>query len=976
MPKFFFQISPNSLLSIWYCIICSLLQGWLIFLGFERYRLYTEIQWPTGSFPRLWLTIFISVLGACIPLIALFLVSSLIKVGNLANDNDKLGARPRRVIELVKGGKGQNAQRKRRKFSYRLCHCIRSIWTHGPPPAQSLHLLIALLQLFAHQTMLAQLYRYGFINSGDFLNSEFDFAFQRARQLATNLPMGETRLQSFKITSDELSASPLAPNLLPILMHARLFGIPLEFTNLLVALIAFSTTYPAVFWRASRAFSILFSIFLFVQSANIMWTYFGFSILFRIQETNFYGPRPVGIGQHLWALRSLPFLFHPLALIAAFWLILALMQLAPIALYSFGYAKFTSSQSKLRHLNRCRRSDPSFGRSPQIKTNYEPCMQAEDIVISSTFCDGLTPHVFSITLLLLVAAVKAPAFYAIGLLYYKEEKPFLLCCLMADLVYMFVWVLLWCILTIKCLWPFRVHYEVQELISLQDAHKISDGKDCEKRSPNELKNALLLVHGDNMFLTDDPVAKPSIMRQVINNCSSNDFPLWLRSGAQMAPAITTTASTSLPGSYSLQRRTFTSQHTPDLGHRHQPLKHFQSLQQPQHFGLEPRSPDSSPVPLAAPPYQRVGGSLPPLIGGIDEGRLMKEQMTTNNAVCTLQQRQRDNEYATYRASLLPQQNYLHYQNNSQNQQQGTLTRSFNSTSQQPQSSPMINRANLPINPNINNNLQCPTSTESYATIQRRCSKTSIASSGLTTAAQHIPSLVNNSSSPNQNRSSNRSNSLAQSEYKQKQTNLSEPPQIMAVLKQQNNNENGYNTQKRYGTLTKRNGGGGGDGVNNTLRIYDGVHPQRIALSLSTTNNQSTIDKNQQHQYQKQTQNTLTFGDNWQSKIEATGGGSSLNGTGTPSGSITLGSSNSRVGSAASSSTTSQATFEAVDGYRNTSFGNDYGTLTRKEINNGNEIKQKGGEGGGNLALEAAQWKRSKPTIVTNNKNSDFATSVV
>jgi len=53
-------------------------------------------------------------------------------------------------------------------LAYRLCHCIRSIWTHGPPPAQSLHLLIALLQLFAHQTMLAQLYRYGFINSGKF----------------------------------------------------------------------------------------------------------------------------------------------------------------------------------------------------------------------------------------------------------------------------------------------------------------------------------------------------------------------------------------------------------------------------------------------------------------------------------------------------------------------------------------------------------------------------------------------------------------------------------------------------------------------------------------------------------------------------------------------------------------------------------------------------------------------------------------
>jgi hypothetical protein len=63
--------------------------------------------------------------------------------------------------------------------------------------------------------------------------------FQRARQLATNLPIGDTRLQGFRITSDELADSPLAPNLLPLLMHARLFGIPLEFVNLGVALIAY-----------------------------------------------------------------------------------------------------------------------------------------------------------------------------------------------------------------------------------------------------------------------------------------------------------------------------------------------------------------------------------------------------------------------------------------------------------------------------------------------------------------------------------------------------------------------------------------------------------------------------------------------------------------------------------------------------------------------------------------------------------------
>ncbi|KAF7632173.1 hypothetical protein Mgra_00008426 [Meloidogyne graminicola] len=906
MQIFFFHINFNSLLSLWYCIICSLLQGWLIFLGFERYRLYTEIQWPTGSFLHFWLTIYISILGICIPLIALFMISSLIKIGNLANDNDKLGSRSKRIIELIK--------------AYRFCHCIRSLWTHGPPPAQSLHLFIALLQLFDHQIMLSQLYRYGFINSGDFLNSELDFVFQKGRQLAANLPMGETRLQSFKITTEELSSSPLAPNLLPILMHARLFGIPLEFINLLLSFIAFSVTYPAVFWRASQSFSILFSF------VNIMWTYLEFSILFRIQETNFYSPRPVGLGQYLWSLRSLPFLFHPLALIITFWFILFLMQLAPLTIYSFGYSKFISSQLKLKYLNRCfRLNEKSF------QLNYKPCniQQIEDI--SSIYCDGLTPHVFSITLLLLVAAVKAPTFYAIGLLYYKEEKPFLLCCLMSDLIYMFIWVLIWCIFTIKCLWPFNVNYEVQELISLQDAHKICNSNNCEIKSPNELKNALLLLYGDNMFLTEDPIIKQTIIKQIINNCSiGQDFPLWIHSGTNqmITPAInTTTISTSLPGSYSLQRRTFNSQQTPDLGYKQQQQqqqknlqqKNFQlfNYQQQQQFILEPKSPDSPPVPLAAPPYQRIGNSLPPIITG-DE--IDKNQIINN----TIQELFRYNEYISYKSSSILNKQQLNNNNNN----------------------------TLNISSNINNLIQFPKTTESYATIQRRSSKTSIASS----SHNIIPSLINSSSSPNQIRS----NSLAPSQ-KQLNNNLNEPPQIMAILKQQNNE-----IGKQYGTLnTKRRN-------DNSFKLYDG-HPQRIALSLSTK--QSNIDKEQQltnlQQYQKPLQNTSI---NWQtnSTIE---GPSNLNDIGTPSGSITLGSNNnSRVGSAASSSTTnnSQITFEAINGYEgfSSSFKNDYdGTLTRQGTNL--TLKQKK-EGNNHLnLLEVNQLKK-----IENNNNKKILLIII
>ncbi len=108
------------------------------------------------------------------------------------------------------------------------------------------------------------------IISGDFLNTEMDFLYQRARQLATNLPVGDTRLQGFRITADQLANSPLAPNLLPVLMHSRLFGIPLEFFNFLLALFVYSCAYPAVFWRVSKAFTCLFSFQLAIHSITLV----------------------------------------------------------------------------------------------------------------------------------------------------------------------------------------------------------------------------------------------------------------------------------------------------------------------------------------------------------------------------------------------------------------------------------------------------------------------------------------------------------------------------------------------------------------------------------------------------------------------------------------------------------------------------------------------------------------------------------
>ena len=96
----------------------------------ERYRLYTEIQWPSGTFPRLWLTVYIAVLAACIPLLALFLTFATLKTGNLAGDNEQLAALTRRTIEMIQGGSGTAGATQRSRLgrfaqimaAFTLCH--------------------------------------------------------------------------------------------------------------------------------------------------------------------------------------------------------------------------------------------------------------------------------------------------------------------------------------------------------------------------------------------------------------------------------------------------------------------------------------------------------------------------------------------------------------------------------------------------------------------------------------------------------------------------------------------------------------------------------------------------------------------------------------------------------------------------------------------------------------------------------------
>ncbi|VDL74172.1 unnamed protein product [Nippostrongylus brasiliensis] len=452
------------------------MQSYLLYLGFERYKLYTEMKWPTGGYPHAWLTVYIVLYATCIPLSVLFFSFGFFKSGNIAGDNEKLADREERVIEVSRNRKGEKL--------------------------------------------------------GDFLNTELDFVYQRARQLATNLPMGETRLTGFQITAEELRGSPLAPNLLPLLMNFRLFGIPLEFVNLCVALIAYACVYPAVFWRVSKAFSLIFSFHMVIHCAAVIWSYLGFSILFRIQETNYNSLRPVGLGQYLVQSRNWPF-YHPYAIIATFVASLVLMIMAPIALYSYGYNKYFVNVMNFQAKNHIR-AGSSAGQSSEYsdykRRNYARPASRE------LCCDGYAPHTIAIVLLVLIVIVRAPTIYALMILYQHEEKPLLLTCIVVDVVYLFTWILLWLMLTLKREWSFNVAHKVHQIYALQKG--LATGHIKGNENPSQLKNALVVMQRDHMFVTDDQGAKQSLLRHIQRGqFETSDEAYWSKSnGNQSSPS--------------------------------------------------------------------------------------------------------------------------------------------------------------------------------------------------------------------------------------------------------------------------------------------------------------------------------------------------------------------------------------------------------------------------------------------------------
>ena len=100
-----FRPRINSISSVWYTVLVICLNAYMINLGLRRYKLYTEIKWPHGAYPHFWLTVYVSLYGACFPLCVLLFAFGVFKSGNLAGDHEVISARYERTLETTKSTK-------------------------------------------------------------------------------------------------------------------------------------------------------------------------------------------------------------------------------------------------------------------------------------------------------------------------------------------------------------------------------------------------------------------------------------------------------------------------------------------------------------------------------------------------------------------------------------------------------------------------------------------------------------------------------------------------------------------------------------------------------------------------------------------------------------------------------------------------------------------------------------------------------
>uniref|UniRef100_A0A5S6QK96 Protein tincar n=1 Tax=Trichuris muris TaxID=70415 RepID=A0A5S6QK96_TRIMR len=435
----------NTISSIWYCLFFVVLQGYLLYIGLARYSALAEGGWPNAKDqPTSLLPVYVAFHGLIIALLPFFVFSAIFKVGNLANDGERIAEKQPPVI---------------RTSGSRCCMRLKACWIHGLPVSQTVHLIIATAFLVCSSLVETELVREeNTLHMDDVWFTELSF-------LHGSPGYGASQKSDWNNSEQELKKPPL-------LVSVRTFGVSLPFVNYISALVAFAIAYPSVFWRANRAFSFVFSCHLMIHAVTAVFCFVAYSTLRRIYITGYADQNGY----------STPFLLQEPYLLILYVATAAVMLLASVVVYSYGYTKFCLS---------------SLMKRGQYRVQQK---------VYSIYCEGYSSHISAIVTLVMMVLCKAPTLYDLMVLYQHQSQVVLLSCIVADVCYLFMWILLWLSLTLKRDWAFNVQHSPTEIGNLLEL-RTDEGRECSNTS-------IIVFSKELAFATDSECQKAAIIKEV------------------------------------------------------------------------------------------------------------------------------------------------------------------------------------------------------------------------------------------------------------------------------------------------------------------------------------------------------------------------------------------------------------------------------------------------------------------------------
>ncbi|XP_035896349.1 protein tincar [Anopheles stephensi] len=195
-------------------------------------------------------------------------------------------------------------------------------------------------------------------------------------------------------------------------------GVPsLEFVNLAIALAVWAVRYPSVFWHTSKSFACLFSLQMIANGADILLSFAGASVLYKLQT----------LGQAL-PLQAPALILNGTVTIALTMLALILTIASSMVLYLYGHGKLAARVRDRRMIT---------------------AKQSADVWAYFAHCSSLC-------FVLALAVVKAPLMHDLSATYRGSLDGAVLAAALGSVIHLFLWIVLWLGLTAKRRWHFKL----------------------------------------------------------------------------------------------------------------------------------------------------------------------------------------------------------------------------------------------------------------------------------------------------------------------------------------------------------------------------------------------------------------------------------------------------------------------------------------------------------------------------------------